>query len=205
LSKPYDAGAKYLIEDRLPDWLPLSGRPSASARVIDADVSTVTAAADKVLYVESNPPWIMHLEVQASRDAELPARLHVYNTLLHQRHRIPVQTVAVLLRPAADSANLTGGYTVCFPGEEPYVRFGYSIVRVWQQPLERLLSAGPGLLPLSLLCDEAAEGTESTASAIRNRSAAIQGRGLLDINAGFGGAAVRPPRGFTHGSGNSRN
>ena len=50
MSKPYDAGAKFLVEQFYFDWLALSPYPNARrAELIDADLSTVTAAADKVL------------------------------------------------------------------------------------------------------------------------------------------------------------
>ncbi len=52
MSHPYDASTKYLIETRLADWLPLCGRTTtAELEIINADLSTVTAAADRVLLV----------------------------------------------------------------------------------------------------------------------------------------------------------
>ena len=56
MSHAYDASTKYLVQNRLADWLPLCGRTtSAELRVIDADLSTVTAAADRVLWVGEDP------------------------------------------------------------------------------------------------------------------------------------------------------
>ena len=43
--------------------------------VIDADVATVSAAADKVLRVGRRRPWLFHLDVQAGHDPTLAARL----------------------------------------------------------------------------------------------------------------------------------
>jgi hypothetical protein len=83
MSHRYDASTKYLLEARLADWLPLSGRTTtAQMRIVDADVSTVTAAADRVLLVEEVDPWIMHVEFQSGRDLLLPARTQMYNTLI---------------------------------------------------------------------------------------------------------------------------
>jgi hypothetical protein len=79
MSHPYDAGTKYLVQTRLADWLPLCGlTTTAEIQVIDADLATVTAAADRVLRVCENPPWLMHLELQASRDDDLLPNLPVY-------------------------------------------------------------------------------------------------------------------------------
>jgi hypothetical protein len=51
--KPFDASLKDVIEVHAADWAPLLGASHAKkVRVIDADVSTVTAAADKALLVE---------------------------------------------------------------------------------------------------------------------------------------------------------
>ena len=44
-------------------------------RVIDSDLATVTADADKVLLVEDPTPWILHVELQAKRDPSLEWRV----------------------------------------------------------------------------------------------------------------------------------
>jgi predicted transposase YdaD len=44
---------------------------------------------------------------------------------------------------------LTGIYQRRFPGEEPYLTFGYAVVRVWQLDPEPLLTGGLALLPLA--------------------------------------------------------
>lgn len=67
MSKPFDATLKHLLEKYPQDWLRLVGIPkSTPISVIDADLSTVTAAADKVLRVGERDPWLLHLELQAS-------------------------------------------------------------------------------------------------------------------------------------------
>ncbi len=115
MSKPYDATVKDLIEKYPADWLPLAGvRTSAPIDVIDADVSTVTAAADKVLRIREAQPWLLHLELQSSHETELAERLQWYNALLGHRHRLPVRTVLVLLRPP-QAKTYRGSYsTPCF-------------------------------------------------------------------------------------------
>ena len=78
---PYDASTKYLVQTRLADWLPLCGRTAtAELQVVDADLATVTAAADRVLRVCEDPPWLLHLELQASRDPDLLLNLPAYNS-----------------------------------------------------------------------------------------------------------------------------
>lgn len=154
MPQQYDASTKFLVQDRLADWLPLCGRTTtARLEVIDADLATVTASADRVLRVHETPPWLMHLELQASRDADLPARLHTYNTLLERRHDAQVRSVVVLLRKAADASDFTGVLQKQFAGESPYLMFRYGVVRVWQLPVETFLRGGLALVPLAPLGD----------------------------------------------------
>lgn len=122
---------------------------TARVEVIDADLATVTAAADRVLRVHDDRPWILHLELQSSRDPDLPANLHMYNALLERQHGPPVQSLVVLLRPSADAPVLTGVLQREFPGEPPYLTFRYRVVRVWQEPRERFLEGGLGVVPLA--------------------------------------------------------
>lgn len=58
-------------------------------------------------------------------------------------------SVAVLLRPEADSPQLTGTLKRAFPGQEPISVFRYRVLRVWQLPVDELLSGGIGTLPLA--------------------------------------------------------
>jgi predicted transposase YdaD len=44
---------------------------------------------------------------------------------------------------------MSGVYERNFPGEEAYLSFRYSVVRVWQLPPQPLLAGGLGLLPLA--------------------------------------------------------
>jgi predicted transposase YdaD len=149
MPKRYDATLKGLLEDASSEWPVLLGHPRASVEVIDADVSTVSGAADKVLRVHGTPDWILHIDFQTGPDTTLPRRTHGYNALLEERHGLLVRSVVVLLRPQADLANLTGAYERQFPGEPPYLTFRYRVLRLWQVPVETLLRGSLGLLPLA--------------------------------------------------------
>jgi predicted transposase YdaD len=149
MSKPYDATLKAMLEASPADWPRLAGFQVGRAEVIDADVSTVTAATDKVVRL-SEPEAIMSFDFQAGPDAALPQRVHGYSALLEDRHGLPVHSVVVLLRPQADLRSITGVYEQRFPGvAEPYLTFRYQVIRVWQLRAERLLASGLGTLPLA--------------------------------------------------------
>jgi predicted transposase YdaD len=153
VSKPFDPTLKDLVECGPEDWVALAGLPPAPTRIIDADVATVSGAADKALHVAADPPYLLHLEFLAGHDtAEQPRLLHKRNLLLEDRHDLPVRTVLVVLRPEADSPLLTGLRQRTFPGEaEPYTTFRYDVIRVWQVPAARFLAGGLGTLPLALV------------------------------------------------------
>ncbi len=142
-AKPYDPAIKALVETDPESWPVLLGRPTGPTEVIDADIATVSGAADKVLRVAADSPYLLHLEFVAGHDAAaLPRKLHVRNGLLEDRHDSRVVSAAVLLRPEADSPQLTGVYERGFPDEAPYLTFRYQTIRVRRLSTEPLLSGG---------------------------------------------------------------
>jgi hypothetical protein len=149
-SKSYDATVKALVETDPASWPALLGRPRGPTTVIDADIATVSGAADKVLHVSAQAPYLLHLEFVSGHDAaEQPRKLHVRNGLLEDRHDLGVRSALILLHPGADSPQVTGLYERGFPDEPPYLSFRYQVVRVWQVPPELLLRGGTALLPFA--------------------------------------------------------
>jgi hypothetical protein len=139
--------------------------------VIDSNLSTITAEADKVVRVGGAEPLIVHTEFLTGRDLGYPDQAHWYNTLLRRRHRAPVWSVVVLLRPAADGPELTGTYEESVPGLGPNLWFRYDVIRVWLQPPERLLTAGLRVLPLAPVANVAAEQIPGVLLAMSDRMA----------------------------------
>jgi hypothetical protein len=168
--QPFDPALKDLVETPPEDWLVLAGRPRARVRIIDADLSTVSRAADKVMQVEDAEPYLFYLEFQAGHDAaELPKKLNVRSALLEERHDLPVRTVVVVLRPEANSKALTGVYRRGFKGEEPYRYFRYDVVRVWKLDPEVLLQGGLGTLPLAPIAATSEEGLPDVVTRLLKR------------------------------------
>jgi predicted transposase YdaD len=150
--KPYDATTKFLVEGFPADWLAFAGLgPIERVDVIDANLSTITAEADKVFRVAGPEPWLAHVELQTSHEAHLPRRLLRYNTLLDDRHDLPTRSIVVLLRPQADGDDLSGVYRRSLPGGSNFLEFRYDIVRAWEQPVESILTGGLGTLPMALV------------------------------------------------------
>ncbi len=65
MSKPFDVATKQLVEIDPLAWLRFLGLPGERAVLMDADLSTVVAEADRILQV-SNPDYLAHFELQAT-------------------------------------------------------------------------------------------------------------------------------------------
>ena len=160
MAKPFDATLKQLLDLFAVDWIdwlaPELGLPAGVAvDPIDVDLSTVQVVADKVFRLRPPAVGLLHLEPQASWDGGLPDRLLVYNILLYDRYGGPVYTVAILLRPEANATALTGALSRRFGDGSEYLRFQYSVVRVWEMHADAILAGGLGALPLALLTNDA--------------------------------------------------
>jgi hypothetical protein len=157
MSKEYDALTRMLLESHPADWLALFGLGGgAPVRVVNSDLSTLTAEADKVLLVEAPQPWIVHVELQSTYKADLPERLLRYHVLLSYRHGMPVHSVLVLLFPEADGPALDGTVRRASPDGRCRLEFTYQVVRVWRESPEGL-ATGIGTIPLAALAVPSAD------------------------------------------------
>jgi predicted transposase YdaD len=152
MAKPFDATTKDLFESDPVAWMTYLGlHPQGPVEVIDSDLSTVTAEADKVYRVSGPEPYLVHVEMQSSGDITLPRRLLRYNVLLDYRHNMRVWSVAVLLRPEAEA--LTGSLDLRLPDGQQVHDFRYAVVKTWRQSAEAILQGPLGTLPMALLAD----------------------------------------------------
>jgi predicted transposase YdaD len=151
--RPYDVSLSYLIELDPHGWLDWLGLPAdGPVESIESDVGTVLAEVDKVLLIDGPIPWLAHIELQANRDPHLPSRLWQYHALLHHRRdQIRVETTVVLLRPEADTRDLSGRYEPYGEDAARKAIFEYQVVRLWERPAEELLTGGLGVAPLAPL------------------------------------------------------
>src|SRR5580693_2113902 len=149
---PIDDAIKHLTELSPQDWVVRGGWPAAAAALIDADIGTISGAADKVIRVASTLDWLLAIDFQSGHDslAKLPDLL-LYNSALFKRHGLPVRTLLVLLHRGADSRKLTGLYERGFPGEPFDAALRYRILRIWEIPAAAWLSGGLGLVLLAPL------------------------------------------------------
>lgn len=167
----FDATTKYLIESHPADWLALAGLRSTSGpiRVVDADLSTIRSAPDKVIVLgRGRRRIVVHLEFQSSHDPRLDERILAYNVLARQRHGMPVRSVAFLLRPDAAPPGVRGKVRWSDDGGST-LAFDYQLVRVWTLPVGPLLSGPLGTLPLAPVAAVARPALSGVIRHIRKR------------------------------------
>jgi hypothetical protein len=173
VAKPFDATLNALIDAHLAEWaaflatrvgVPLSGPVHA----IDTDLSS-TLQADRLFRVDGPTPYILHLELESTGRLGIPDELLSYNAAAYTRTPLPIHSVLVLLRPKANATDQTGTLVRLGADGQPYHTFRYHVVRVWEETVADLLTAGPGLAPLALLTNEASLNLDGAFERFRER------------------------------------
>src|SRR5205085_7989646 len=117
----------------------------------NVDLSTVTTAADLVFGIAEPLAEVVHIDCQAGPSAELSRSVLLYNAILHKQFRVPVHSIVILLRREAQHPSVDG--TLRYeprPGQGK-MDFGYQVVRLWERPVEALLTGALGVVPLAPL------------------------------------------------------
>ncbi len=147
-----DVSAKELILDGPAAWVDRFGiGPPGPVSVIDSNITTLTASADKVLKVEGPIPYLLNLEPHCYHDKEVVRTLWYRQVALDYRHDLPVLTVLILLCKEANSPGLTGRYERHLPDGSLANRYNYRVVRLWQEDPDLYLTGGVNLVPLAPL------------------------------------------------------
>jgi hypothetical protein len=173
MSKPFDATLNALIDLRASEWADcfarVAGMPPGPSTPMSTNLSS-SLQADRLFRIDSDPPYLLHLELEANPRLGIPAELHRYNTLIDHRHDLPVETVLILLRPKAQVSDMTGLYQRHGPTGRPIVEFHYHIERVWKRPVEFWRERGIYLdAAFSLVTEEAERDLEGQALNLRER------------------------------------
>jgi predicted transposase YdaD len=152
----FDVSTKELIWD---DPAACLGRwgigPPGTVVIIESEITTLTAAADKVIKVEGQAPYLVNLELQSGYDADLVETTWWRQAALFHRHRLPVVTVVILLRRQANAPALTGRFEIHAPDGWLTNQYNYRVVRVWQEDSEPYMTGAVNLVPLAPLTNVA--------------------------------------------------
>jgi predicted transposase YdaD len=151
VSHSFDASLKDIMGQSATDLTPALTLPSdLPSRRLNIDLSTISAATDVAFGYGEPLEQIVDINFQSGPDAGLDARLLLYNAAYRHHYAVPVRTIVILLRPAANLANLTGLLT--YEAGQSRLEFRYEVVRLWLQPVEPFLTGGLALLALAPLC-----------------------------------------------------
>lgn len=152
MAMTFDATLKDMGRDSPEGFLAAFDRPpTLPVRLLNVDLSTVTASADLILGLGEPLEEIVQLDFQSSASAWKHADLLVYHALLYAHYHVPVHTVMVLLRPEATHGNQTGLIRYAPRPGRGSMDFSYEVVRLWERPAEELLAADLGVAPLAML------------------------------------------------------
>ena len=140
--------------------------------MIDAELSAVSAAPDKLIRVDAGPAsYLAHVELQANADPAFDRRVLMYNAVARWRHGLPVRSVAFLLHPRAQPPVVTGSVSDR-AAEDLSLAFAYRLVRVWELPVEPLLTGPLSTLPLAPVAAVGRADLAAVVDRVRRRLAA---------------------------------
>lgn len=166
----YDAALKHTLSMFAADWAHFLGVPEGiRVEAIDVDLSNVSQMADKLLRVFAEPPYLLHIEPHSYSDELLDSRILQYQSAARHRELLEVHSVVLLLYPRAWGPKNRGGIESFSPIPGCRLDFRYRVIRVWELPVEAILEAGVGLLPLAPLADVTAEGLPTVIEAMSQR------------------------------------
>jgi hypothetical protein len=152
MTMTFDATLKDMGRDSPLGFLAAFDQPSAlPVKLLNVDLSTVTAAADLILGLGDPLAEIVQLDFQSSAKAWKHADLMVYHALLFAHYHVPVHTIIILLRPEAAHSNVNGVIRYAPRPGRGSMEFSYQVVRLWERPAEELLRADLGVVPLAML------------------------------------------------------
>ena len=152
MSKPFDATLKDMAGINPAQFLAeIDAPPALPVRLLNVDLSTVTAATDLVFGLGDPLQEVIHLDAQAGPDPHKHLDLLAYHALLHRQYRVPVHTILLLLRRQALLHAQTGNISYALRPGRGKMDFAYEILRLWERPVEALLASGLGTLPLAPL------------------------------------------------------
>src|SRR5438552_6523310 len=109
MAHPFDATVKEIFSPRPDDFAAVFRFPALKpAQSLNVDLSTISAATDVAFGFGAPLQEIVDLNFQSGPDPTVSARLHLYNAAFHLRYHVPVRSLLILLRPKAETNDLTG-------------------------------------------------------------------------------------------------
>ena len=127
MSLRFDATLKDVLAQNPSAFAAVFGLPRITpARTLNVDLSTISAATDVAIAFGEPLQEIVDLNFQSGPDTQLPDRMLLYNAAHHLKQKVPVGSIAILLRPKADGPTLTG--KLAYSAGDSRVEFDYGVV-----------------------------------------------------------------------------
>ena len=168
-----DATTKYAFHLHPRVWLMLAGLPvpptDAGLTIVDPTLSTVSMTADKLVRIEiDGVVYLVHVEFQTSRDADFDWRMLRYNIWARHQYALPVRSVAFLFHRRA--APTVTGRVYDRADDHSSLEFRYRVVRLWELPVEPLLTGPIGTVPLAVLAAVPRAGLKAVVDRVAQRA-----------------------------------
>ena len=150
MAQPFDVTLKEMLSQDAREFVSIFQLPALPGKVLNVDLSTLTAATDIALGFGEPLAEIVDINFQSGPDSGVPSRCHLYSAALNFRYGVPIRTILILLRSKANLAAIDGKFT--YQSGASGVVFRYEVVRLWKQSPDPFLTGGLSLLPLATLC-----------------------------------------------------
>jgi predicted transposase YdaD len=125
-----DASMKGLVEQQAHQMLPYLVAGAIYQETLNIEIIRPPMRADRVYRIlYQGQPHILHLEFQTSHDADLPARLLVYCSVLYQDHKIPI--ISVVIYPF--STTTAEPPLSVMSGEKEVLKLDYRILLLFEE------------------------------------------------------------------------
>lgn len=151
MAKQFDTTLKELFNIYPNDFLSLL-RLTGQAPVIHLPTNlTANIDTDMVLGLGQPLRGVIDVNFQVEWDDQTPARMLSYNVMLWRVHGVAVHSILVMLRSRGSDLRLDSELRYSVFPERGYTAFQPEVIRLWERPVEELLTGGLGLLPLASL------------------------------------------------------
>ena len=149
VAKTFDTNLKDLFAEYTADLAAMLGLDEP-VRLLGTNL-VANVDTDMVLGIGEPLRGVLDLNFQVCWDRETLLRVFTYNLLLYREHGVPVHSVVILLRSRDNDLRLEQGVQYAIWPDRGSMRFVPEVVRIWEKPVEELLTGGLGLLALAPL------------------------------------------------------
>jgi len=163
IHNPYDVVMKRMVEADPLAFLHFVGLDGSRAELFDAELSTISPAADYILRVH-DPDYLAHFEFLSTHRRNAGSKMLMYDGVAHYNYGLPVESAMVLLRQSADGPGTSG-----IVESSSSNIYKHHVLRLWEVSPEVVLNGPTALLPLAPLTRVAEKDIPSVVGRMEDR------------------------------------